>query len=118
MAKIEEMKKEMLNPEVDGNDSDVKDEPNAGEKKPNVFVRCWRGIKTGIGKVRENPVAAAIGAVVGSVATIGVTAYVAHKRGQFIQDALPEPEDDGYEYEIEMTEDEPDIPEEPTADEE
>ena len=68
-------------------------------KKPNIFKRAWEGVKSGFKAVRESPQAAVIGAAVGSLATIGIGAYIEHKiGGSYVQGSLPEP-DDGIEIE-------------------
>lgn len=48
-------------------------------KKPNIFKRAASKIGAGIRQVRESPVACAIGAGVGALATLGVQAWLAHK---------------------------------------
>ena len=76
-------------------------EPPKDQKpvKPNIFKRAWNGIKNGFKAVRESPQATAIGAVAGSLITLGVGAYIEHKiGGGYIQGSLPEP-DDGIEIE-------------------
>lgn len=86
--------------QVAGNDDQVK----KAEKKPNIFKRAWGAIKSGVKAVRESPKAAIIGAVVGTAATIGVSAYLDHRTGGYIPGTLPEPdepieiEDDGEDY--------------------
>lgn len=49
------------------------------EKKPNVFKRMFSAIGSGFRKVRENPVAAAIGTVVGAAGALGVKAFIDHR---------------------------------------
>ena len=55
----------------------VEEEPKA--KKPNFFKRAASKIGAGIRQVRESPVACAIGAGVGALATLGVQAWLAHR---------------------------------------
>lgn len=72
-----------------------KDEPKdekVEEKKPNVFKRAWRGVKSGARKVRESPAATIIGACVGAAATLGVEALISHRKSRYIQGELPESE--------------------------
>ena len=68
--------------------------------KRNIFKRAWDGIKAGFEAVRKSPQAAAIGAVAGSLVTLGVGAYIEHKfGGGYIQGELPEPTEDQIEIE-------------------
>lgn len=48
-------------------------------KKPSIFKRAASKIGAGIRQVRESPVACAIGAGVGALATLGVQAWLTHK---------------------------------------
>ena len=78
-------------------------------KKPNVFKRVLNGIGTGIRKVRESPVATAIGVGIGTAITIGAKALIDYRSARKHSDAIPiddlvEIEDDGEE---EVVEDEP-----------
>lgn len=62
------------------------------EKKPNVFKRAWRGVKSAARKVRESPAATIIGACVGAAATLGVEALISHRKSRYIEGELPESE--------------------------
>lgn len=114
MAKVivnENEEMEMMNGKVEplnpAEDQKAEEKP----KKPNVFKRAWNGIKSGLRKVKENPIATAIGFGVGTAATLGAKAYLDYRRskiaGEDCGEAEPiETEDLGEEYVEE--------PEEPT----
>ena len=78
-------------------------------KKPNVFKRAFSAIGSGFRKVRESPVAAAIGTVVGAGAALGVKAFIDHRRHSSEEDSaiddLVEIEDSGEEV-VEETDEE------------
>lgn len=81
------------------------------EKKPNVFKRMFSAIGSGFRKVRENPVAAAIGTVVGAAGALGVKAFIDHRAAARSEEAIPiddliEIEDSGEEPIDEETTDE------------
>lgn len=59
------------------------------EKKPNVFKRAFSVIGSGFRKVRESPVAAAIGTVVGAGAALGVKAFIDHRAAARSEEAIP-----------------------------
>lgn len=112
MAKVtmnnenEEMMNGKVEPLNPAEDQKAEEKP----KKPNVFKRAWNGIKSGLRKVKENPVATAIGFGVGTAATLGAKAYLDYRRskiaGEVSDDEPIETEDLGEEYVEE--------PEEPT----
>lgn len=100
MAKNAEMKVEEQNIVEMGTEVTEKKEEKV--KKPNVFVRIGHGIGTGIRKVRESPVATAIGVGIGTMITIGAKALIDYRASRHHSDAIPiddlvEIEDDGEE---------------------
>lgn len=58
---------------------ELKPEEPVAQKKPNIFKRAVSKIGAGIRQVRESPVACAIGAGIGALATLGVQAYLSHR---------------------------------------
>lgn len=104
---------ENLNQENEQVTGEVVELKKDGEKvkKPNVFKRAFSAIGSGFRKVRESPVAAAIGTVVGASAALGVKAFIDHRRHSSEEDSaiaiddLVEIEDSGEEV-IEETDEE------------
>lgn len=75
VEKIEEKNQEIEQGEV----VELKPVETATQKKPNIFKRAASKIGAGIRQVRESPVACAIGAGIGALATLGVQAYLSHR---------------------------------------
>ena len=104
---------ENLNQENEQVTGEVVELKKDGEKvkKPNVFKRAFSAIGSGFRKVRESPVAAAIGTVVGAGAALGVKAFIDHRRHSSEEDSaiaiddLVEIEDSGEEVIEETDED-------------
>ena len=73
------------NTNLNNENQEMQDQPQEGKvvrleaKKPNIFKRAASKIGAGIRQVRESPVACAIGAGVGALATLGVQAWLAHR---------------------------------------
>lgn len=80
-----------INPEMD--QDDVKDEASKEPEKPNVFKRGWDKVK-GIPKaIKDNPVASAVCAVAGAIATVGVGLFLeSRKQSNYI--SIPAQTDD------------------------
>lgn len=93
--------------DVEVNEVKTAEEPKA--KKPNVFKRCWNGIKAGVRKVRESPAATLIGIGIGAIgagAAMAVTHLVSSKA--FTDDEIDETNVIEQEFEDEPeTDDEP-----------
>ena len=81
------------------NDQQVTElEEKKQEKKPNLFVRGWRRVKS-IGRgMRDNPVVAAAGAAIGAALALGGKAFVDWKLSKSCEEGPLEVEDTGEEY--------------------
>lgn len=107
--------KKNVNNNVENQEEQKQDKQKpAEETKPNVAVRCFRAVKSGIKQAWESPVATVIGTALGAGATIAIKAWIDHKRGCCDTEALPEPDDetaDDNSYETEFTDNESPIDE-------
>lgn len=77
------------------------------EKKPNIFKRSWNAVKAGARKVRESPVATAIGAFGGAALALGGKALLDWKMSKMTEADYSDPievEDLGEEVMDEETE--------------
>ena len=110
MAKNAEVKTENKNiVDMENHNTEVNEKTEEKVKKPNVFKRVLNGIGTGIRKVRESPVATAIGVGIGTAITIGAKALIDYRSARKHSDAIPiddlvEIEDEGEEPIEEPTE--------------
>lgn len=110
MAKNAEVKTENQNiVDMENHNTEATEKTEEKVKKPNVFKRIAHGIGTGIRKVRESPVATAIGVGIGTAITIGAKALIDYRSARKHSDAIPiddlvEIEDEGEEPIEEPTE--------------
>ena len=90
MANITEIKKK---------DTQNNGNPNPEEvKEPGKVRKFFGAIGRGLKQAWESPIATAIGAAIGTGVTIGVTAFLNHRKGDHsdenpVEELLPDPEE-------------------------
>lgn len=77
MSKEIEAKKQPIPTEEGHDESEAPKEP----KKPNVFKRGWDKVKATGKAIKDNPVASAVCAVAGALATVGVGIFLESRKG-------------------------------------
>ena len=78
MSKVDENQKKVVPAAAEPDDANPKpEEPN----KPNVFKRGWEKVKATGKAIKDNPVASAVCAVAGALATVGVGIFLETRKG-------------------------------------
>ena len=78
MSKVDENLKNAVPTGAEPDDANQKPEE---PKKPNVLKRGWQKVKATGKAIKDNPVASAVCAIAGAVATVGVGIFLETRKG-------------------------------------